>query len=368
MNYKVLIVPEEALRAPEPMDEDDDLEDAAGRILTEEEYMGRLKYRTDIFTIQKDERFRRIEAACLVAGIASGMWLTRHELATMVAPDFIEKTVNEFSVKVIDARDIPSPMHPKKPETITKSVANTSSKKSINKGRSSWSGKNHEFGGDPRERVTRMGVLGLIAGKVVGKSVASADIFGQGGFASKIDVIIQGTNGLKTGGNSGVGRKGVAGIAFGPGVNGGPGDIGDLGVDDMVGLLLPAAADLKLAHPDYKGAHPVVSAPSIIPGIGVLTGGRSRASIMRVVMQNLAVLRYAFNKRLREKPDLKGKITCKFAIDEFGKIVFCEMIESTMIDPLLEAEVVAKIRTWVFEKIDKPGDVTEVVYPFAFSQ
>jgi len=44
------------------------------------------------------------------------------------------------------------------------------------------------------------------------------------------------------------------------------------------------------------------------------------------------------------------------------------MIESTMIDPLLEAEVVAKIRTWVFEKIDKPGDVTEVVYPFAFSQ
>jgi len=40
------------------------------------------------------------------------------------------------------------------------------------------------------------------------------------------------------------------------------------------------------------------------------------------------------------------------------------MIESTMIDPLLEAEVVAKIRTWVFEKIDKPGDVTEVVYPF----
>jgi len=41
------------------------------------------------------------------------MWLTRHELATMVAPDFIEKTVNEFPVKVIDARDIPSPMHRK---------------------------------------------------------------------------------------------------------------------------------------------------------------------------------------------------------------------------------------------------------------
>jgi TonB family protein len=89
---------------------------------------------------------------------------------------------------------------------------------------------------------------------------------------------------------------------------------------------------------------------------------------MRVVMQNLAALRYAYNKRLREKPGLKGKITCKFAIDEFGKVIFCEALESTMDDSQLEAEVVDKIKRWVFEKIDKPGDVTEVVYPFVFSQ
>jgi len=59
MNYKVLIVPEEALRAPEPMDEDGDLEDAAGRILTEEEYMGRLNtvryfYHTKGRTVPQD--------------------------------------------------------------------------------------------------------------------------------------------------------------------------------------------------------------------------------------------------------------------------------------------------------------------------
>ena len=51
---------------------------------------------------------------------------------------------------------------------------------------------------------------------------------------------------------------------------------------------------------------------------------------MRVVMQNIAALRYAYNKRLREKPGLKGKITCKFAIDEFGKVIFCEALESTI--------------------------------------
>jgi hypothetical protein len=37
-------------------------------------------------------------------------------------------------------------------------------------------------------------------------------------------------------------------------------------------------------------------------------------------------------------------------------------------DSELESLIAAKIKLWVFEKIDKPGDVTEVVYPFVFSQ
>ncbi len=41
-----------------------------------------------------------------------------------------------------------------------------------------------------------------------------------------------------------------------------------------------------------------ISAPEFLKG-GSLTGGRSKASIMRVVMQNLAALRYAYNKRLQ---------------------------------------------------------------------
>jgi TonB family protein len=110
-----------------------------------------------------------------------------------------------------------------------------------------------------------------------------------------------------------------------------------------------------------------ISAPEFLKG-GALTGGRSKASIMRVVMQNIAALRYAYNKRLREKPGLKGKITVKFAIDEFGKVIFASVVESTMGDSELETIVVDKIKRWVFEKIDKPGDVTEVVYPFVFSQ
>ena len=110
-----------------------------------------------------------------------------------------------------------------------------------------------------------------------------------------------------------------------------------------------------------------ISSPNTVKG-GALTGGRSRASIQRVVMQNMASLRYAYHRRLRDKPDLAGKITVKFAIDEFGKVIFAQVVESTMDDSELERTVVDKVKSWDFDKIDKPGDVTEVVYPFVFSQ
>jgi len=106
----------------------------------------------------------------------------------------------------------------------------------------------------------------------------------------------------------------------------------------------------------------------IPPKSGSLTGGRSRASIQRVVMQNVAPLRYAYNRRLREKPGLYGTVTVKFAIDESGKVIFAQVVKSTINDPEIENTVVTRVQSWVFEQIDKPGDVTEVVYPFSFSQ
>ncbi|MFW6245611.1 MAG: AgmX/PglI C-terminal domain-containing protein [Fibrobacterota bacterium] len=116
----------------------------------------------------------------------------------------------------------------------------------------------------------------------------------------------------------------------------------------------------------YKGELKI-SGPQILKG-EMRTGGRSRASIMRVLMQNIAALRYAYNKRLEEKPDLEGKIAIKFAIDEYGKVIFAQVIQSTMKDPKLEKTLVEKIRYWVFSKIDEPGQVAEFVYPFVFSR
>jgi len=100
---------------------------------------------------------------------------------------------------------------------------------------------------------------------------------------------------------------------------------------------------------------------------GTLTGARSRASIQRVVMQNSSSLRYAYNRRLREMPDLAGTIKVKFSIDESGIMIAAEVIGSTVNDSTLESTFVDRLMSWEFEKIDMPGDVTVVTYPFTLS-
>jgi TonB family protein len=346
-------------------DDDDDDDGPARRVLTDDEFLAKLNSRSkDIFSVEKDNSARNVEIVAVLVAIGMCAWLSSIEVVE-VAADFYTKLPEERIAKLVT--NLPETLkeeEKKKKEEEKKKEEFKTEKKSLTKKVKPGAGGTTGGGGDPRARVTRKGVLGIITGQVRGKAVASADVFGKGGFASGIDGILAGVGGLKAGGSGGVGRKGVAGIGYGAGYGsgfgGGAGGVDDLignlmGGDEGGGLALKKKGALKLTEPEFtKG--------------GALTGGRSKASIMRVVMQNLAALRYAYNQRLREKPGLKGKITVKFAIDEFGKVIFCKVIDSTMGDQPLEETVMEKIRRWVFDKIDKPGDITEVVYPFVFSQ
>ncbi len=110
----------------------------------------------------------------------------------------------------------------------------------------------------------------------------------------------------------------------------------------------------------------ITASPDFLKG-GGLTGARSRAAIQRVVMQNMITLRYEYVKRLREKKGLSGKITIRFAIDEFGQVIFANMVESTINDAKLEKTAMDIVKNWKFGTIDYSGDVTEVTYPFIFA-
>lgn len=345
--------------------DDEDFDDVPGRILDDREFADTMKKRDDIFVVDSGARLRNMEIIAIVLGIAAGFFLSTMQIVN-VATDFYEKLPEERTAKFVTQADLPKTLQEQKKEEKKKEEdLKTNDKKQLKPNKSKGANGNTGGGGDPRARVTAKGVLGIISGQIKGKTVASADLFGKGGFATGIDAIISGVGGLKSGGGGGSGRRGVAGIGYGAGYGSGFGGSGSGGVDDLIGNLMGGdgggGLDLK------KRGSLNISAPDFMKG-AALTGGRSKASIMRVVMQNLAALRYAYNKRLREKPGLKGKITVKWAIDEFGKVIFCQVVESTMDDSEMETIVVDKIKRWVFDKIDKPGDVTEIIYPFVFSQ
>jgi hypothetical protein len=103
-----------------------------------------------------------------------------------------------------------------------------------------------------------------------------------------------------------------------------------------------------------------------------LKGKRSKVSIMKTVMDNLAKLRYAYNKRLKEKPFLYGKITVKFSISQNGNVLSSEVVSSTIDDSKLDTIIKQKIMGWKFDTLVLPNntsvDTTIVIYPFVFSQ
>lgn len=326
-----------------------------------EEFRNRLQNRDDIFQVDKDKFLRNVQSVCLVLAVISGIWLSHQTYIKYTGPEavsFIQQLKDGKKVTVqvteIDREQfIPKP----KPQEVERPKQLHARKQP----KVSGDGK-RKSGGDPRSRkVFSQGVLGILSSEVRGDNPIYSDPLAKGGYAKDIDAILAGVGGLKEGNNAGTGRKGVVAMGFGPGAGGGFGD-GIGGGDDILPDFIPND-NVKLRIRDIK-PNIAFETPKVN---NTIIGGRSRASIMRVVQTNLISLRYAYNKRLREVPNLKGKIKIKFAVDEFGKVIFCDVVNSSMGDEQLEKILVSKIKHWVFDKIDKPGDVTEIIYPFVFS-
>jgi len=100
----------------------------------------------------------------------------------------------------------------------------------------------------------------------------------------------------------------------------------------------------------------------------MVKGARSADSIYRGVVKYASGLRLAYNQRLRENPNLKGKLSVKIAINEFGKVVSAQTVESTVNDSEFESTIISYVKRWEFEKIDVVGDVSTVTYPFNFNK
>jgi TonB family protein len=340
-------------------EEDDD----EGRILTDAEFVEVMRQRADIFQLENNASARNFQVVTLVVVLGLGFWTTKMTFAS-VATDFYEKIPDVRPAIFMTSITRPPIPERSQVDRVKEKEIKTDDKKSQKQTNSSGASVSSNGGGDPKSRITAKGVLGIISGAVKGKTVASADIFGKGGFAAGIDAVISGVGGLKSGGDGGTGRADVASIGYGLGYGPGFGGSGG-GVDDLIRGLIGNGNSSSI---DIVKKGTLTISPQVVIDGASLTGGRSKAGIMRVVMQNISALRYAYSKRLKDKPGLKGVITVRFAIDDFGKVIHCSIVKSDMDDSELEESVRDRISRWAFEKIDKAGDVTEVTYPFAFSQ
>lgn len=104
------------------------------------------------------------------------------------------------------------------------------------------------------------------------------------------------------------------------------------------------------------------------PSSGNLVGGRPRESIQNAVAEHIGNLKRLYDSRVKEKPNLAGKIVVRFAIDYLGNVLKVETVEQTLDDDVLQKRILEEVKSWKFQQIRVKGDVTEVVYPFVFSK
>ena len=356
--------------------EDED-NDPPGRILTVDEFIERLRERTDIFGIERNHRLRKTEVIMACFAIIAGMILSSIR-TNKVAPDFYQRDQNWNDGSVTVRPDFLD----RKPQNSTEknppSITNTENRRPLRLGRNIIVNQDRKTGGSGVgsvfSRVAKTELFMLLSSNALGKDVAEGEMFGKTGFAHGMDVILEGrNNGLKPGGRTSTGRRnyeGIGGSGFGAGQSGFGGS-GVSGIDGLIDQLTrsdPEPISLRPPRNGLKDGSNWLQEKSVgLEKSGDIIGGRSRLEVMRVVMQNIGALRYAYNRCLREKPGIKGKIIVKFAVDEFGNVIHCEVVSSSIDDKDLESTVTGKIMRWKFDRIDRPGDITEVVYPFVFS-
>lgn len=94
------------------------------------------------------------------------------------------------------------------------------------------------------------------------------------------------------------------------------------------------------------------------------TSGRTISEIRRIVATYIPGLKYLYDRELKRRPSLHGKLTVEFVVSPAGRVDSVRLVTSALDHPSLENEILSRIRGWKFP--EKPGDSTKVTFPFDF--
>jgi len=79
---------------------------------------------------------------------------------------------------------------------------------------------------------------------------------------------------------------------------------------------------------------------------------RSREEIELVFDHNKGAIYGLYNRALRERAELQGKLVLEFTIAPSGEVTMCRVVSSELNDPDLESKIVARVRLFRFEARD----------------
>src|SRR5882757_4214992 len=79
---------------------------------------------------------------------------------------------------------------------------------------------------------------------------------------------------------------------------------------------------------------------------------RSREEIELVFDRNKGAIYGLYNRALRERAELQGKLVLEFTVAPSGEITMCRVISSELNDPDLESKIVARVKLFHFDARD----------------
>jgi hypothetical protein len=108
-----------------------------------------------------------------------------------------------------------------------------------------------------------------------------------------------------------------------------------------------------------RGAHE----PRVRPRVPTVTGLIAPEAIRRVVVRNLAQLRFCYGTALRTRPQLAGRVAMRFIIGGTGMVMGATVHEASVDDRDLGLCMARAIRTMQFPAPEGRG-IVSVIYPF----
>jgi TonB family protein len=221
-----------------------------------------------------------------------------------------------------------------------------------------------------RSQVSKMGVLGVLTGrgtagrKTAGSGISVLQLDAE--LQQDLEKMLGEISGITTSASvAGTGGTGFGGTEPGSGLIGIEGQLKDANVSEPIQVSrLGTASGQPFGSLSGSSSGEAVGSLSEEYVAPERREERSTRTIGRVVAAHTGSIRYAYNRELRKKPSLRGKIVLTFTISPEGNVTECHIEKSAMNWPPLEKSLVKMVRTWKFPEIPE-GDVT-VSYPLVF--